>query len=66
MTFTDFIAHKDLGQKTMLFLIDGLYGSENVNGAGAVLAKGIGAFMAYLPTMKCQWSSFREMENAPI
>ncbi len=33
MTFTDFIAHKDLGQKTMLFLIDGLYGSENVNGA---------------------------------
>ena len=33
MTFTDFIAHKDLGQKTMLFLIDGLYGSEKVNGA---------------------------------
>ena len=33
MTFTDYIAHKDLGQKTMLFLIDGLYGSEKVNGA---------------------------------
>lgn len=33
MTFTDFMAHKDLGQKTMLFLIDGLYGSEKVNGA---------------------------------
>ena len=32
MTFTDYIAHKDLGQKTMLFLIDGLYGSEKVNG----------------------------------
>ncbi len=32
MTFTDFMAHKDLGQKTMLFLIDGLYGSEKVNG----------------------------------
>ena len=33
MTFTDYMAHKDLGQKTMLFLIDGLYGSEKVNGA---------------------------------
>lgn len=33
MTFTDFMAHRDLGQKTMLFLIDGLYGSEKVNGA---------------------------------
>ncbi|HET9571168.1 MAG TPA: DUF362 domain-containing protein [Bacteroidales bacterium] len=33
MTFTDFMAHKDLGQKTMLFLIDALYGSEKVNGA---------------------------------
>lgn len=33
MTCTDYIAHKDLGQKTMLFLIDGLYGSEKVNGA---------------------------------
>lgn len=32
MTFTDFIAHKDMGGKTMLFLIDGLYGSRNVNG----------------------------------
>lgn len=32
MTFTDFMAHQDLGQKTMLFLIDGLYGSEKVNG----------------------------------
>ena len=33
MTFTDYMAHKDLGQKTLLFLIDGLYGSEKVNGA---------------------------------
>lgn len=33
MTFTDFMAHKDLGEKTMLFLIDGLYGSMDVNGA---------------------------------
>ncbi len=33
MTFTDFMGHKDLGGKTMLFLIDGLYGSMDVNGA---------------------------------
>jgi len=32
MTFVDFIAHKDLGDKTMLFLIDGIYGSKLVNG----------------------------------
>ncbi len=34
-TFVDFIAHKDLGQKTLLFLIDGTYGSRDVNGAPA-------------------------------
>ncbi len=33
MTFTDYMGHKDLGGKTMLFLIDGLYGSMDVNGA---------------------------------
>ena len=33
MTFTDYMGHKDLGAKTMLFLIDGLYGSKDVNGA---------------------------------
>ena len=32
-TFVDFMAHKDLGQKTLLFLIDGTYGSRDVNGA---------------------------------
>jgi hypothetical protein len=32
LTFVDFIAHKDLGAKTMLFLIDGAYGSKLVNG----------------------------------
>lgn len=31
-TFVDFIGHKDLGQKCLLFLIDGTYGSKNVNG----------------------------------
>jgi hypothetical protein len=30
--FVDFLGHKDLGQKTMLFLIDGLYGSQNADG----------------------------------
>ena len=32
LTFIDFMAHKDLGGKTMLFLIDGIYGSKLVNG----------------------------------
>lgn len=32
-TFVDFMSHKDLGQKTLLFLIDGTYGSRDVNGA---------------------------------
>ncbi|MCR4603834.1 MAG: DUF362 domain-containing protein [Prevotella sp.] len=32
-TFVDFMAHKHLGGKTLLFLIDGTYGSRDVNGA---------------------------------
>ncbi|HLP15664.1 MAG TPA: DUF362 domain-containing protein [Bacteroidota bacterium] len=32
MTFVDFLGHKDLGEKTMLFLIDGFYGAREVNG----------------------------------
>lgn len=32
-TFVDFMAHKNLGQKALLFLIDGTYGSRDVNGA---------------------------------
>jgi hypothetical protein len=32
MTFTDFLGHKDLGEKTILFLIDGTYGNKFVNG----------------------------------
>ncbi|MCJ7449253.1 MAG: DUF362 domain-containing protein [Bacteroidales bacterium] len=35
LTFVDFMAHKDLGDKTMLFLIDGIYGSKLVNGVPA-------------------------------
>ena len=31
-TAVDFIGHRDLGQKTMLYIIDGLYGSRDVNG----------------------------------
>ncbi len=31
-TFVDFIAHKDLGGKCLLYLIDGTYGSRDVNG----------------------------------
>jgi len=32
-TFVDFMSHRHLGQKTLLFLIDGTYGSRDVNGA---------------------------------
>jgi hypothetical protein len=32
-TFVDWMAHKDMGQKTLLFIIDGTYGSRDVNGA---------------------------------
>jgi hypothetical protein len=32
MTFVDFMGHKDLGQKTMLFLIDAIYSNKFVDG----------------------------------
>ncbi len=35
LTFVDFLSHKDLGNKTMLFLIDGIYGARLVNGVPA-------------------------------
>jgi uncharacterized protein (DUF362 family) len=35
LTFVDFMAHKDLGGKTMLYFIDGIYGSKLVNGIPA-------------------------------
>lgn len=31
-TFVDWMGHKDMGQKCLLFLIDGTYGSRDVNG----------------------------------
>jgi len=34
-TFVDFIGHKDLGGKCMLYMIDGTYGSRDVNGKPA-------------------------------
>lgn len=34
-TFVDFMGHKDLGGKTLLYLIDGTYGSRDVNGKPA-------------------------------
>jgi len=30
--FADYLGHKDLGEKTMLFIIDGFYGNDNVDG----------------------------------
>lgn len=35
ITFVDFMGHKDLGGKTILWLIDGLYGSKKVDGKPA-------------------------------
>jgi len=32
MTFVDFMGHQLTGEKTLLYMIDGLYGSEKVNG----------------------------------
>ncbi len=32
MMFADFLGHKDLGEKTMLFMIDALYGCSTVSG----------------------------------
>ncbi len=32
MTFVDFLGHKDLGEKTVLFLIDNLYGARSQDG----------------------------------
>jgi hypothetical protein len=32
MTFTDFMGHKDLGGKTLLFMIDGFYGARSQDG----------------------------------
>jgi hypothetical protein len=32
MTFTDFLGHKDLGGKTVLFIIDGFYGARSQDG----------------------------------
>ena len=32
-TFVDWMAHKDMGRKALLYLIDGTYGSRDVNGA---------------------------------
>jgi hypothetical protein len=32
MTFVDYMGHKDLGEKTVLFLIDGLYAQNEVSG----------------------------------
>jgi len=32
VTFVDYMGHKDLGGKTMLYLIDGFYGAKAVNG----------------------------------
>jgi hypothetical protein len=34
--YVDYLGHKDLGEKTVLFVIDGLYGSEDADGAPQV------------------------------
>jgi hypothetical protein len=51
LTFVDFIAHPDMGEKTMLFLIDGLYGSKTVGGS---------------PTLKWQMTPFNDQWPSSI
>jgi len=36
LTFVDFLGHRHLGRKTVLFLVDGFYGSTTVTGAPAL------------------------------
>jgi uncharacterized protein (DUF362 family) len=43
MTFTDFMGHKDLGGKTMLFMIDGLYAARSQDGPPLLKDKWRGA-----------------------
>lgn len=45
LTFVDFMAHQDMGDKTILFFIDGLYGSKTVGGT---------------PTLQWQMSPFND------
>jgi hypothetical protein len=49
MTFVDFLGHKDLGEKTMLFMIDGFYGARAVNGLPSRKWK--------MPPFNDQWAS---------
>jgi hypothetical protein len=39
MTFTDFLGHKDLGGKTILFMIDGFYGARSQDGPPLIIDK---------------------------
>jgi hypothetical protein len=48
MTFVDFMGHEYLGEKTILWFIDGLYGSKNVGG------EPIGSWS--LPPFKNEWA----------
>jgi len=43
MTFTDFMGHKDLGGKTILFMIDGLYAARSQDGPPLIKDKWINA-----------------------
>jgi len=58
--YPDFMGHKDLGGKTMLFLIDGIYGNKFVNG--------IPAFKWMLAPFNNQWpcSLFASQDGVAI
>ena len=58
MTFVDFMGHQYTGEKTFLYLIDGLYGSENVAGVPSGKWK--------LPPFNGNWSNSLFASQDPV
>ncbi len=56
--FVDYLGHKDLGGKTVLFLIDGLYGSQNADGPPQLKWK--------MPPFNNEWPSSIFMSMDPV
>ncbi len=56
--FVDFLGHKDLGEKTMLFVIDGLYGSDDADDPPKLKWK--------MPPFNDAWPSSIFMSQDPV
>jgi hypothetical protein len=64
--FTDFLGHKDLGEKTILFIIDGLYGNDNVDGPLAVNGRWGPSTMRGQIASSCRLTAWRSIQSASI